>query len=184
MPSRRDLACAVLLGTVFIGLAAVELRNLYLRHLSEEALENLDILFMATTEYAALAHARGEPVLCPHIPGTDAGAAGPTPPLSVDCAAGPGGKCNPDGDSRPGSYAPALFETDVIWRALAYRKLEGHRYHFSFSARQYEDRCIFTISAQGDLDGDGEFSTFVRRGIATADGVRPQGPVELLDPYE
>lgn len=102
------------------------------------------------------------------------GATGVTPPLSVNCAAGPSGQCVPSSspDTGPGVYDSALWEADDLWSALDHRLTSAHRFHYSFAyAASGDDKetCNFTAQAFADLDDDGVFSTFTLVGTANTD---------------
>lgn len=99
------------------------------------------------------------------------GQAGPTPPLSLRCSEGPGGKCvpvrgTPDG---PGEYSMDLWLDDPVWRELGFVWEEPHAFHYAFrwsNAASGFGACQFTVQAFGDLDDDGLFSTYERAGAA------------------
>jgi len=185
MKLTRDTAFALLMSSCLVGLAGVELHNLYRRHQVEEARENLDILFLATTAYVSRAQAREDAIVCPHLPGQPHGVSGPTPPLAVACSRAERGLCTPHTyPHQPGQYHPSLFDDDPIWQALEYRKQRGHRFHFGFQSHSLAGTCEFSVTAQADLDGDGTFSQFIRRGVVDDDGTRPLGPIESHAPYE
>ncbi|MGB1275682.1 MAG: hypothetical protein ACPG77_08020 [Nannocystaceae bacterium] len=180
-----DTACALLMSSCLVGLAGVELHNLYRRHQAEEARENLDILFLATTAYVSRAQARGDAIVCPHLPGETRGSTEFTPPLAVACWQAKDGLCTPNTTPElPGQYDPAVFDDDPIWQALEYRKQQGHRFHFHFQSKSLAGTCTFSVTALADLDGDGDFSRFVRHGIVDEKGARPLGPLESHAPYE
>jgi hypothetical protein len=69
-----------------------------------------------------------------------------TPPLGT-CCAGPNNRCQPD---------PAMWDNET-WRALDFRMDTTHDYSYRFESSGNE----FTITAQGDLDCDGAYSTWV-----------------------
>jgi hypothetical protein len=104
------------------------------------------------------------------------GEAGPTPALGIACHAGDGGRCRPT-DERPdgpGEYPRSAWSEDRVWSALDYRPdREGtgsHRYHYAFTAELVQDQCRVRAQAMGDLDGDGELSTYEREATIGADG--------------
>lgn len=111
------------------------------------------------------------------------GEVGPTPPLSLRCADGPGGKCvpvegTPDG---PGEYSIDLWRNDPVWRELGFEQNQPHAFHYAYewvNVPLDHGSCLFEIKAFGDLDGDGAFSTFERKGVASEDGI--SGPSELF----
>lgn len=104
------------------------------------------------------------------------GKAGPTPPLSVSCHAGDGGRCRPiEGEPREGGeYSITAWLEDPIWSALGYQPdrpgLGSHRYHYSYEAERVQDGCRVLVRAIGDLDGDGVLSTHEREVTIAADG--------------
>ncbi|HVI03335.1 MAG TPA: hypothetical protein VM869_31780 [Enhygromyxa sp.] len=104
------------------------------------------------------------------------GEAGPTPPLSISCHAGDGGRCRPtEGQSaRPGEYPRTAWSEDPIWSAIDYRPdREGtgsHRYHYALTTELVQGQCRVRARALGDLDGDGVFSTYEREATIGADG--------------
>jgi hypothetical protein len=123
----------------------------------------------------------GEPKLVHRCPsdGSPTGVAGPTPPLSVNCAAGPGGRCVPvEGKpSNPWEYSIDLWREDPVWRELGFEKEQAHAFHYGFrwandtSAHKGFGTCMFTAQAFGDLDDDGLFSTFERAGAGDRHGI-------------
>jgi type IV pilus assembly protein PilA len=116
------------------------------------------------------------PHLCPHW-GTSvaSGSAGLTPPLSLTCNTGPGGRCVPAvGASGPGYYEMTLWTANDVWSGLNFQQEQGHFFHYNY---QYANSttgygaCQFTAQAFGDLDGDGLYSTYERSGAADLNGV-------------
>ncbi|HWB76337.1 MAG TPA: hypothetical protein VG755_15310 [Nannocystaceae bacterium] len=115
--------------------------------------------------------------VCPND-GRDKGQSGITPPLSVDCNAGPGGRCVPvqgEAERGPGQYDAKLWTDNKVWAALGIAQEQAHYFHYNFI---WDHRgstgfgmCQFTAQAFGDLDGDGVFSTFERSGAADELGV-------------
>lgn len=56
------------------------------------------------------------------------------------------------------------------WRGLAFEQKEPHYYSFAFQSRVRGAQVEFTALAHGDLDGDGDRSTFSQLGEASAGG--------------
>ena len=103
--------------------------------------------------------------LPPQFPGKSVG---PTPPLG-SCCKGSSGKCTPD----------AAHWTDSTWVALMFSVDDPH--YYSYEYKTDDPTKGFTVSAYGDLDCDGEYSTFRLQGIINeeyADG--PPGNVPML----
>jgi len=115
------------------------------------------------------------PHRCPND-GSKTGHAGVTPPLSVDCSKGPGGRCVPvTGEpSGPGEYSMSLWSGNQVWSALNFQQEQPHYFHYDFrwsnGDTDYGD-CQFTAQAFGDLDGDQVYSTYERAGAADQNGV-------------
>jgi type IV pilus assembly protein PilA len=80
---------------------------------------------------------------------------GPTPPPGSCCRA-PGGKCAPD---------PKLWDVPG-WRELAFSMDDPFEYSYEFVAGATD----FTVRVVGDLDCDGEYSTFQIVGKLLPDG--------------
>lgn len=100
--------------------------------------------------------------ICDHLPD---GKVGPTPPLSVRCAGGPGGRCTKSATpSEPWEYDERLWEHEA-WQFVEVKYFEGDAYHLSMEWRATDDPqepCHYRVYAFGDLDDDGVFSTFVQ----------------------
>lgn len=115
------------------------------------------------------------PHKCPNN-GELSGDSGITPPLSVDCSAGPGGRCVPTagGGGGPGYYDLSVWTDNDVWNGLNFQQEQGHYFHYNFIWSNEETgfgACQFTAQAFGDLDGDGVFSTYERSGAADQYGV-------------
>lgn len=159
------------------------------RSKTSEARVQLAKMFDATSAFFNEEHvSRGEiavlgaggslgaaPHACPND-GKRAGETGPTPPLSVDCSKGPGGRCKPvSGEpSGPGEYSMRLWTDSPVWNALNFQMEDGHYFHYNFKWENSGDgfgQCQFTAQAFGDLDADATFSTYERAGAADENGV-------------
>ncbi len=81
------------------------------------------------------------------------------PPLGECCRQG--GKCEPD---------PAWWAGEP-WSALYFSMESPHRHSFAY--RVAADGRSFTVAASGDIDCDGEYSTFEAVGIVGSDGEVP-----------
>ncbi|MEM9462686.1 MAG: hypothetical protein AAGF11_51535 [Myxococcota bacterium] len=115
------------------------------------------------------------PHACPND-GRPKGNAGLTPPLSVNCNDGPGGRCVPvAGEPKgPGEYSMKLWTDNPVWNGLNFQMEQGHYFHYDF---RWENEisgfgaCQFTAQAFGDLDDDRILSTYERSGAADEMGV-------------
>ena len=105
----------------------------------------------------------GEDERCPSVPGQVEGKVGPTPPLSIDCNKGAGGRCIPASgvDGKDGYYAAQLWSDDPTWKEMEFKIEQGHFFHYSYT---YDNttpgECKFTVEATGDLDADGTSSRY------------------------
>ncbi|MCA9705022.1 MAG: hypothetical protein KDK70_04120 [Myxococcales bacterium] len=119
------------------------------------------------------------PVTAPHQCPNDSrevGSAGITPPLSVNCNEGPGGRCVPVAGTPtgPGEYSMSLWTDNPVWNGLNFQMEQGHYFHYDFQWNNGTTgfgSCQFTAQAFGDLDDDGVFSTYERTGAADELGV-------------
>lgn len=121
----------------------------------------------------------GGGAIAPHqCPNNDSleGSAGITPPLSVNCNEGPGGRCVPVAGkpTGPGEYSMDAWTNNPVWSALNFQHEQGHYFHYDFRWKNENNgfgACQFTAQAFGDLDDDQVFSTFERSGAADKNGV-------------
>lgn len=89
------------------------------------------------------------------------GEAGFTPPLDVNCFAGPQHRCIPSENpsTAPGHYDIAVWDTK-FWGSVAMVMEVDHYFHYNVKHTKTDEGCRFAVTAKADLDGDGEFSTF------------------------
>jgi hypothetical protein len=59
--------------------------------------------------------------------------------------------------------APRTWD-HLTWAALGFSMTHAHYFSFAFDSENLPARAVFTARAHGDLDGDGERSTFELRG--------------------
>jgi len=125
---------------------------------------------------------------CPHPLGQAAGTVGPTPPLSVECHRRPEGQCRPylgDGSlDGPGIYSARLWSTTPMWRAIGFRLLDDHAFHYSLTTRDVDEGCVVEVEARADLDGDGDMSTIQARAHLSPKTAAIDPTWELRDPLE
>lgn len=111
-----------------------------------------------------------------------------TPPRSVACHEGEGGRCRPSEgpEFSAGEYASSAWTDDPLWAVIDTRpRGDGHRFHYQFRGEAVgKDGCRLTVSAFGDLDGDGEFSTYEREATVTGDGGQSLSPMTIEQPDE
>ncbi len=105
---------------------------------------------------------------CPDHDGPE-GAAGVTPPLSVNCNSGASGKCRTGGGA--GGYPPTAWSDNPVWSAIDFEPNGPHYFHYDFRWKEEDGLCQFTAQAFGDLDDDLVYSTYERSGAADVNGV-------------
>ena len=126
-----------------------------------EAIDNLDRIYKGAADYFMTPRVSqmGEPVPCQF-------------PATTEFT--PGKNCNDKAvdDDEDGSCDanPSAWD-NATWAALRFEITDPHYYVYSFNSAGELAEATFTISAFGDLDGDGVMSTFQRTGkAASADG--------------
>jgi hypothetical protein len=80
----------------------------------------------------------------------------PATPAKGACCGQPGDQCNPQ------RYAEAWMTP--AWSALNFSQDDPFRFSYEFVSAGVGKDAIFTVSAYGDLDCDGDYSTFLRAG--------------------
>lgn len=118
------------------------------------------------------------------------GQAGPTPPLTLSCAEGPGERCQADPDlpaDAPlagGRYPLTSWTKDPLWRAINYepRPGAGHRAHYSIEVSARAGSCKIVVEAQSDAQ-EGQSPQIHRRSASVAkDGSTTLTPLEIEGP--
>lgn len=171
-----------LLG-VGAAVAVPALQKYMRRAKTSEARVQLARLFDATSTYFMDGHVGSDPTAaivvhqCPNN-GQPRGEAGITPPLSVNCNDGPGGRCVPaeGGGGGPGYYDAAVWRDNSVWSAIDYLHEQGHYFHYNLiwdngGGGGTYGTCMFTVQAFADLDDDGVYSTYERSGAGDQQGV-------------
>lgn len=152
----------------------------------EDALDDLDVIVEGVADYyldgIEPEWAEGTVHLCPHPNGSAAGGhAGLTPGEDVDCNAREDGLCVPEAQAEgPGIYDTIFYTMNSVWVGVGFEKTEPHAFRydlFIFNEDLDQDyaNCRFTAAAYADLDDDGIFSTYERRGELSESGA-------LIDP--
>lgn len=120
------------------------------RSKTTEATMNIRKLFDSSVSYYEEEHAtQAGLIVAKQFPLTNAA----TPGLG-SCAGQPGGKCVP---------TPALWATET-WQALNFSVDDPFYYSYSYTSTGTDSTSQFTATANGDLNGDGVYSTFERLG--------------------
>lgn len=83
----------------------------------------------------------------------------PTPALGT-CCGETGQKCSPQ----------ASYWTNATWQALSFSVDDPHYYSYSFPSAGTGTSATFDATANGDLNCDGTYSTFMRHGSVDATG--------------
>jgi hypothetical protein len=194
--SSLELLIVLTILAIFAVLATEELSAWSRRHRTEEAVRGIADIFNGVAANFNEARpdydATGLPThRCPHRDNAPlVGEVAPTPALSVECVAGPRGKCTPViGATLPGTYDLAEWTADPVWLAIGFRHTGGHNFHYSYSYRNTptpdgHGACEFTVRATADLDGDGVYSVFERSGHADRTGVRADEGLRIANPLE
>ena len=157
-PVVEYVAVAAALLCVVFSVAPAFLKNLRASRLTEP----MDRLAFIASRATALA--AGRPVESAY-PGS-----APLTPATV-----PRGELLQD---PPGTWDHAT------WRSLGFRFEEPHAYSYAFESENGAERSTFRATASGDLDGDGNLSTFVitgesaRGGAPKTDSIAMQREVE------
>ena len=111
---------------------------------------------------------------CPHPLGwAEGGQSEFTPDLLFDCNQGPECKCIPGVLPGPSAYTEDLWLHNSVWMDLGFEKDVPHAFHYNFEAVNDTTgfgACEFTVTARGDLDGDGIYSTYSIRGELDQNG--------------
>jgi len=94
--------------------------------------------------------------------------AGPTPALGTCCMTG--GKCMPD---------RRQWRDDPVWGPDGLQFSIDRPHYYSYQYQVNDDGSEFTASAYGDLDCDGESSTFELDGSADAAGVHRSTIIQI-----
>lgn len=182
-----EIMIVVAILGILAAIAIPALTKYMRRAKTSEARIQLAKMFDATSAYFNEEHSeRGEVALignggaimamaqhrCPHMSGTPTGPtnAGITPALSLDCNAGPGGRCVP-----AQTYQMTEWTNNNVWNGLNFQMEQAHYFHYEFIATNAATgfgACQFTAQAFGDLDADGAiYSTYERAGAADQHGV-------------
>ena len=131
------------------------------RSKTTEATMNVRKLFDSSVSYYEEEHAtQAGVIVAKQFPLTQAS----TPALGA-CAGQPGGKCV------PATYA-ADFQTSQTWNALNFSVDDPFYYSYSYTSVGVDSASAFTASANGDLTGNGTYSTFERVGTINAGNVQ------------
>lgn len=100
-------------------------------------------------------------------------------PVAPTFVEAPGSCCGQAGDKCAGS---GVYENDATWQALNFGLTDPHRYTPNFTPNN--TLTAFVAVTQGDLDCDGIFSWFQRRGEIDSDDVALLGSVFSLRNHE
>jgi hypothetical protein len=70
------------------------------------------------------------------------------------------------------------------WQQLGFQLDHAHYYSFEFDSQNGDERSWFKATAHGDLDGDGQLSSFELRGEWHKGGDPDLFPIEILREVE
>jgi hypothetical protein len=126
-----------------------------------EAMSNVKRLYDEVTVFYMGGNASASTSMTVSAPQFPAKSVGPTPPVGSCCSNG-GNQCTPD----------ASLWKDKTWDDLMFSM--DTPYFYSYQYITEDPTKEFTVRAIGDLDCDGEYSTFEMTGKLTEDN--PDGP--------
>jgi hypothetical protein len=152
-PVVEYVAVAAALSCVVFSVAPAFLKNLRASRLTEP-LDRLGFIASRATALAA-----GRPVEFAY-PGS-----APLTPATV-----PRGELLAD---PPGTW------DHPTWRSLGFRFEEPHAFSYSFESANGPEHSTFRATANGDLDGDGNLSTFVMSGEIARGGAPHTDPIAM-----
>jgi prepilin-type N-terminal cleavage/methylation domain-containing protein len=143
--------------------------------------ETLQAIFRGAQTYYEKEHTppNATAPLSQHFP---APSVGPTPALGTCCAAG--GKCPPN---------RAQWQNDPVWGAdgLDFSIDKSHYFNYAYTVSDnpgaQDGSNGFTASANGDLDCDGQYSTYTLLGavdVRYGEGVSSSGTISERHPSE
>lgn len=178
-----ELMIVVAILGILAAIAIPALTKYMRRSKTSEAKTNIAKMFDGVSSYynsehvergkvLLLANGGAKSTLAPHrCPTNSSGKVDAlTPAITLDCNAGPGGRCQPG----TGAQYPMTDWTDnPIWNGINFQMEQGHYYHYGLqgvNSGSYGD-CVFTAQAFGNLDGDAVYSTFERAAAASKDGI-------------
>lgn len=161
-------AVEMLVAVSIIGVAMAVLVPTFVRHLrtskTAEATEALQSIDRRVQAYYQRRHAAGR--RCLPKPAGPTPATGSPAPVSVD-------------------FFDAEQPGHAVWRALDYQPDGPIRFRYSFEPVAadclLEGTHLWTLRAEGDLDGDGKYSRFERSSGINEDGLL--GPVGVFHIY-
>lgn len=169
---------AALLIAVVGALLAVFVPT-FVRHLrtskTAEAAEQLELLQQRAAAYFVTPHPTSEGVMAL---GCLPEAAGPAPE-------------KPSRDPVKVDFADPKTPGHATWEALGFQPEDRLRYRYSFlpekagcGLRAKGGKPVLTLRAEGDLDGDGELSTFERQATVEEGRLVPTGILYVRDRME
>lgn len=171
------VGCAVLIGVVMVlgvlsAIAIPAFMKFQRRSKTTEAVMNIRKLHDAAISYYVSDQ-----------PAAAGGGAVSRFPASV--AATPSRPYCADGSDGDRFVPSGVDWDDPTWKALAFEIRDPHYYRYDFDSRGQGPNAAFTARANGDLDCDGQPSTFERVGTVDAEGeVRPGAGVYIDNELE
>ncbi len=79
--------------------------------------------------------------------------------------------------------APLTWQNPT-WRKLGFQMTRPHYYSFSFESKNGPQQASFTAKARGDLDQDGQFSSFELRGTTDELNGPQVFPIDMMREVE
>ncbi len=186
-----ELMIVVAILGILAAIAVPALTKYMRRSKTSEARVQLAKVFDAASSYFNEEHVeRGEvailgqggtisdqaPHRCPYLTNPVGAQDSGMTPVATNCNDGPGGRCVPSvGGGAAGYYETTEWTDNNVWNGLNFQQEQAHFFRYQFLANNTSatgfGECQFTAQAFGDLDDDGEYSTFERSGAADQAGV-------------
>lgn len=168
-----DVAGASLVGrarlrmdlSVFVASFQEPMERYRRRQMTTEATMNLRKLYDGSVVAFVVGEQEGRPMFPPSSRGRF--------PADLDL----GRSCN-----RPARTTG--WEANPAWNALNFAVSDPHWYSYQYDSHGFGEGAQFTASAFGDLDCDGEYSTFVRFGIVENGEVRGSAGLYIANELE
>jgi len=126
-----------------------------------EAIQMLEHIFRGSVTYFSSPRTNPDGTVADCMFPDDA----PPTPADSCCEGG----VDSDADGRCDAAAESVWAADA-WQALSFQMTDHHYYVYSFASQGINDAATFSAQANGDLDCDGDLSTFKRSGLGVTSG--------------
>ncbi|HUH01058.1 MAG TPA: hypothetical protein VML75_03625 [Kofleriaceae bacterium] len=167
------IAASALAATMIVGCGKEAFDDYKRKSINVEARMNLQAIARGAKVYYVSEHMApgATTVSFNQLPGPRTG---PTPPLGTCCTGPSKPKCAPEA---------AQWADDPVWQALEFTVDMSHYYSYEYKVTENG----FSAAAYGDLDCDGQYSTFLVTGVvdpAQDDGLLVAPELIVVKPHE